>query len=67
MLREKEKMDQELLITQKQRTIKMTQDLVDENNYSKQIKRELDEEKRKDLEKKRLKGLEAAKILDQNA
>lgn len=45
----------------------MTQDLVEENNYSKQIKRELEEEKLKDKEKKRLKGLEAAKILEQNA
>jgi hypothetical protein len=45
----------------------MTQDLVEENKYSKQIKRELEEEKLKDKEKKRLKGLEAAKILEQNA
>ena len=45
----------------------MTQDLIEENNYSKQIKRELEEDKRKEKEKKRLKGLEAARILEQNA
>lgn len=45
----------------------MTQQLQEENNYSKQIKRELEEEKQKDKEKKRLKGLEAARILELNA
>lgn len=45
LLREKEKMDEELKVTQKQRTIKMTQQLQEENIYSKQIKKELEEEK----------------------
>ena len=60
-------MDEELKVQQNQRTIKMTQQLQEENNYSKQIKRELEEEKQKDKEKKRLKGLEAARILELNA
>lgn len=64
LLREKEKMDEELKVTQKQRTIKMTQQLQEENIYSKQIKKELEEEKQKEKEKKRLKGLEAARILE---
>lgn len=64
LLREKEKMDEELKQQQRLRTIKMTQQLQEENNYSKQIKRELEEERQREKEKKRQKGMEAARILE---
>jgi hypothetical protein len=38
-------MDEELKVSQRAKTIKMTQQLQEENNYSKQIKRELEEER----------------------
>jgi hypothetical protein len=56
LLREKEKMDEELRITQNQRTVKMTQQLQEENNYSKQIKKELEEEKQREKDRKKQKG-----------
>ena len=52
----KEKMDEELRLTQNQRTVKMTQQLQEENNYSKQIKRELEEEKQREKDRKKQKG-----------